>query len=79
MCYPGNVWEWCEDSWHENYNGVPTDGSPVILNNEIYKLLRGGSWDTDSRYCRCAFRYSYERDYWYAFIGFRVVVASPRT
>lgn len=23
----GNVWEWCEDVWHENYNGAPTDGS----------------------------------------------------
>jgi len=21
----GNVWEWVEDSWHENYNGAPTD------------------------------------------------------
>jgi formylglycine-generating enzyme required for sulfatase activity len=23
----GNVWEWVEDSWHENYQGAPTDGS----------------------------------------------------
>src|SRR5262250_484162 len=22
----GNVWEWVEDCWHENYNGAPTDG-----------------------------------------------------
>jgi formylglycine-generating enzyme required for sulfatase activity len=23
----GNVWEWCEDVWHHNYNSAPTDGS----------------------------------------------------
>lgn len=23
----GNVWEWCEDAWHPNYEGAPTDGS----------------------------------------------------
>ena len=23
----GNVWEWCADSWHENYRGAPEDGS----------------------------------------------------
>jgi formylglycine-generating enzyme required for sulfatase activity len=23
----GNVWQWCLDSWHENYEGAPTDGS----------------------------------------------------
>jgi formylglycine-generating enzyme required for sulfatase activity len=26
----GNVWEWCADYWHENYNGAPTDGSAWI-------------------------------------------------
>jgi formylglycine-generating enzyme required for sulfatase activity len=23
----GNVWEWCADPWHSNYNGAPIDGS----------------------------------------------------
>ncbi|MGK7941339.1 MAG: formylglycine-generating enzyme family protein [Crocosphaera sp.] len=23
----GNVWEWCADDWHDNYNGAPNDGS----------------------------------------------------
>ncbi len=22
----GNVWEWCLDPWHDNYDGAPTDG-----------------------------------------------------
>jgi len=29
----GNVWEWCEDDWHSNYTGAPTDGSAWIENN----------------------------------------------
>jgi formylglycine-generating enzyme required for sulfatase activity len=22
----GNVWEWCLDDWHDNYNGAPNNG-----------------------------------------------------
>ncbi|TBR56400.1 hypothetical protein B4U84_30105, partial [Westiellopsis prolifica IICB1] len=28
----GNVWEWCLDDWHNNYEGAPTDGSPWFDN-----------------------------------------------
>ncbi|NEP27969.1 formylglycine-generating enzyme family protein, partial [Moorena sp. SIO3I6] len=30
----GNVWEWCADDWHNNYEGAPTDGSAWIEDNE---------------------------------------------
>ena len=43
----GNVWEWCEDDWHDNYIGAPTDGSAWLINNDNcshLKCLRGGSW-----------------------------------
>ena len=41
----GNVWEWCEDDWHENYINAPTDGSAWNSQSDSrYKLLRGGSW-----------------------------------
>ena len=23
----GNVWEWCEDIWHDSYEGAPADGT----------------------------------------------------
>jgi formylglycine-generating enzyme required for sulfatase activity len=30
----GNVWEWCEDAWHDNYNAAPTDGSAWLQGGE---------------------------------------------
>ena len=56
----GNVWEWCEDDWHDNYKGAPEDGSAWINNDnrsQAKKLLRGGSWYDEPRYCRSAYRY----------------------
>jgi formylglycine-generating enzyme required for sulfatase activity len=42
----GNVWEWCEDDWHENYEGAPNDGSSWLESSRenTYRILRGGSW-----------------------------------
>ncbi|MGB3755818.1 MAG: SUMF1/EgtB/PvdO family nonheme iron enzyme [Rivularia sp. (in: cyanobacteria)] len=76
----GNVWEWCQDSWHENYQGAPTDGTAWVINDNEnnYCMLRGGSWSFNPRHCRCAFRSENERDDRDCGIGFRVVVVSPR-
>ena len=30
----GQVWEWCADTWHENYNGAPTDGIAWITGGD---------------------------------------------
>lgn len=30
----GNVWEWCQDTWHYNYNGAPVDGTAWISDND---------------------------------------------
>ena len=41
----GNVWEWCEDSNHDNFAGAPADGSAWITGgNQKFRMLRGGSW-----------------------------------
>ncbi|HCQ21006.1 MAG: Sulphatase-modifying factor protein [Aphanizomenon flos-aquae LD13] len=73
----GNVWEWCQDSWHSSYKGAPTDGSAWLdtEENTNFKLLRGGSWDNFPEDCRSAFRYSDLLVTYYTFydIGFRVV------
>lgn len=53
----GNVWEWCQDTGHNNYNGAPTDGSAWIdKNDNNYRVIRGGSWSDDPRDCRSANR-----------------------
>ncbi|WP_414621263.1 SUMF1/EgtB/PvdO family nonheme iron enzyme [Calothrix sp. CCY 0018] len=75
----GNVWEWCQDSWHKNYQGAASDGSAWINYNDDennYGLLRGGSLSSSPGYCRSAFRYRYEHGDTTSSVGFRVVVAS---
>ncbi|MBE9207475.1 SUMF1/EgtB/PvdO family nonheme iron enzyme [Nostoc sp. LEGE 06077] len=73
MC--GNVREWCQDEWHNNYNDAPTDGSAWLIENDNQFLcLRGGSWADDPANCRSAYRYDdYDRDYINDFIAFRLV------
>ncbi|MFN5991099.1 MAG: caspase, EACC1-associated type [Dolichospermum sp.] len=70
MC--GNLWEWCEDGWHENYINAPTDGS-AWTSLGIKVVLRGGSWDYDPGDCRSAYRGFNDLDYGGNNIGFRVV------
>ena len=74
----GNVWEWCQDSWHSNYKGAPTDGSAWLDNEESSnrKLLRGGSWGINPANCRSAFRYDNDLDYRIGNFGFRVVCSA---
>ena len=77
----GNVWEWCEDDWHESYEGAPTDGSAWTeeKRTQTNRLLRGGSWDINPRGCRSAYRVNSSRDIRSYRFGFRVVCAAPRT
>jgi formylglycine-generating enzyme required for sulfatase activity len=70
----GNVWEWCEDNWHDSYAGAPNDGSVWIENgNNNRSPLRGGSCCSYPYYCRSAFRLDYYRRAYDYDIGFRVV------
>ena len=70
----GNVWEWCEDGWHENYQNAPTDGTAWNDNHSqnAYRVLRGGSWGYYPGDCRSASRDGGVTRYNYRF-GFRVV------
>ncbi|GAB1538531.1 hypothetical protein NUACC21_11930 [Scytonema sp. NUACC21] len=69
----GNVWEWCADHWHNNYEGAPIDGSVwLIIDNDNTLLLRGGSWVNDPEDCRSAYRVRLNAGSRLSDLGFRV-------
>ncbi|OLT57873.1 SUMF1/EgtB/PvdO family nonheme iron enzyme [Moorena bouillonii] len=70
----GNVWEWCADPSHPNYEGAPIDGSIWTKHdNHTNYIMRGGSCFFNSEFCRSAFRNNYyARAHSYFDIGFRV-------
>jgi len=74
----GNVWEWCLDWFQDSYSGLDTidpEGPP----SGSLRVLRGGSWSTNPRLCRAAFRYRYAPDSRRTSYGFRVVVVFSET
>jgi formylglycine-generating enzyme required for sulfatase activity len=78
----GNVWEWCLDHWHENYQSAPVDGSAWIepdREKNAERVLRGGSWYDTPKSCRSAFRGRNDAGYQDSYFGFRVVCAIPAT
>jgi formylglycine-generating enzyme required for sulfatase activity len=52
----GNLWEWCEDDWHDNYEGAPADGTAWRGEFNAARVLRGGSWGSFARCVRSAYR-----------------------
>ena len=74
----GNVWEWCQDHWHDNYDDAPTDGSAWIEGGDRdFRVYRGGSWILFLRFCRSAYRGFNAPGNQINNLGFRVVLA-PR-
>ena len=70
----GNVWEWCEDNWHDSYAGAPDDGSAWINDNDDCRVMRGGSLCDYSVHCRSVSRDNDPRRVFkYFYFGFRVV------
>ena len=73
----GNVYEWCEDILHKNYNGAPNNGSAWLTGGkENQRVLRGGSWYNRAFGCRSAFRDWGVASRRGSDSGFRVVVQS---
>jgi formylglycine-generating enzyme required for sulfatase activity len=71
----GNVWEWCEDVWHDSYDGAPFDGIAWLengKNNE--RVLRGGSWSHNHINCRSTNRFKIDESMRENNIGFRIVI-----
>jgi formylglycine-generating enzyme required for sulfatase activity len=67
----GNVWELCQDGWHDSYKDAPQDGAPWEEGGEEGRTVcRGGSWNDDGWSLRSAYRYIDAIDY--GNIGFRL-------
>ena len=73
----GNVWEWCEDDFVDNYKNTPTDGSTNIEERKKYKSLRGGSWDNYSFDTRSTVRVGNNPTVRVNNVGFRLLRTLP--
>jgi len=80
----GNTWEWTRSLWGAdlikssyNYPYVAGDGREKLdAPDHVARVLRGGAFDLDARYVRCAYRYRNYPNFRYGSFGFRVI-ASP--
>jgi formylglycine-generating enzyme required for sulfatase activity len=67
----GNVWEWCEDTWHDTYKGAPTNGSAWLdEEGQNGRVVRGDAWILSPGGLRAAVRSGITTEY--SDIGFRV-------
>ena len=71
----GNVWEWTQDCWHDNYNNAPNNGSAWLEKDGgicSRRLVRGGSWILIPQSVRSALRNGFITDDAYYDQGFRI-------
>ena len=76
----GNVWEWVEDCWHENYKEGPINGVAWLETNDgncDQRVFRGGSWIDAPEVLRASFRFRDLADLRFYIIGFRLVQDIP--
>jgi formylglycine-generating enzyme required for sulfatase activity len=68
----GNVWEWVEDCYHDDYEGAPVDGAAWTTGDCDARVVRGGSWDSDPQHLRAATRLRNTPANQFNYLGFRV-------
>ncbi|WP_295389683.1 SUMF1/EgtB/PvdO family nonheme iron enzyme [uncultured Thiodictyon sp.] len=69
----GNVWEWVQDSWHENYTGAPADGMEWYQSCiSVGRVLRGGSWYLSAKNARASDRFRYRPEFLGKNLGLRL-------
>jgi formylglycine-generating enzyme required for sulfatase activity len=81
----GNVWEWCNDWYQEDYYQHSPERDPRGPATGQNRVVRGGCWNSKPDYCRSAYRY-YEMPAYtdicfakdlHGQIGFRCVKKQP--
>ena len=73
----GNVTEWVQDCWNENYRGAPSNGQAWEQGDCSLRVLRGGSWDFGPSFLRPARRFWFTAVNRYVSIGFRIARSLP--
>ncbi len=75
----GNVWEWVEDCFHDNYKGAPQDGSAWTTDckEDAVRVLRGGGWFNLAQLVRSAYRNHRQPGGQYGSAGFRLALRFP--
>lgn len=68
----GNVAEWVQDCWHDNYVRAPRDSGPWDNPGCLRRLLRGGAWGSSPDQSRSAYRLPVAHDMRSAQVGFRI-------
>ena len=70
----GNVAEWVEDCWHDDYRGAPSDGSAWTSGGDCdLRVVRGGAWFFFPQHLRSAARFSSALASRKSLVGFRLV------
>ena len=74
----GNVWQWVQDCWHDNYEGAPMDGSAWDTDNCTLHVTRGGAFNLSPQPPRIAVRARHAALSQIGNIGFRIARALDR-
>ncbi|HKQ79167.1 MAG TPA: bifunctional serine/threonine-protein kinase/formylglycine-generating enzyme family protein [Blastocatellia bacterium] len=73
----GNVWEWCQDERHDDYEDLSANGSWKKEGDQRFRTLRGGCWGlTEIKLCRSALRYQDAPEARSLIYGFRVITSA---